>query len=201
MPYINLIREHREAARKKENAVRMAFMATMGIGGLAVLVAGGMFFDAARLTLEANATEDRKHKMQPLLDQLKKNQDDLDTLKPRLETLQQAQSMTTKWGHVLDHLTKNTPQGIWLTGVRSFQQDRSKPLTITFAGMGESQETIGKMILALQQCEDLEKNTVQFKGSSERPGENNIKYYEFEITADLAGSKQADAPKEKSPTT
>jgi Tfp pilus assembly protein PilN len=197
MPYINLIREHREAARKKENAVRMAFMATLGVGGLALLVAAGLFFDAARLTLEANATEERKHRMQPLLTQLKKNEDDLETLKPRLETLQQAQTMTTKWGNVLDHLTKKTPQGIWLTGVRSFQQDRTKPLTITFAGMSDSQETIGKMILALQDCQDLEKGTVQFKGSSERSADNNTKFYEFEISADLAGSKQPDAPKEK----
>lgn len=201
MPYINLIREHREAARKKENSVRMAFMATVGVGGLALLVAAGMFFDAARLTLEANATADRKKRMEPLLAQLKKNQDDLDTLKPRLETLQQAQTQTTKWGNVLNHLTTKTPSGIWLTGVRSFQQDRTKPLTITFAGMSDSQETIGKMILALQECQDLEKNTVQFKGSSERSGENNAKFYEFEITADLAGTKQADAPKEKGATT
>ncbi|MFX8681139.1 PilN domain-containing protein, partial [Acinetobacter baumannii] len=74
---------------------------------------------------------------------------------------------------MLNHLTKNTPPGIWLTGVRSFQQDRTKPLTITFAGMGDSQETIGKMILALQECQDLEKGTVVFKGSSERAGDNN----------------------------
>ncbi|MES1227348.1 MAG: PilN domain-containing protein [Armatimonadota bacterium] len=195
MPYINLIREQREASRKKENAVRVAFMGTLAIGGLAVLVAGGLFFDATRLTLEANATEERKAKMKPLLDELKKNQDELDQLKPRLETLQQAQSVTLKWGNVLDYLTKNTPDGLWLTGVRSFQQDRTKPLTITFAGMSSSQETIGKLILQLNQSKDIE--NVTFKGSSERSAENNTKYYEFEITADLAGSKQADAPKEK----
>ena len=195
MPYINLIREQRETARKKENAVRAAFIGTVGVGGLAVLIAGGLFVDAARLTLEANATEDRKRQMKPLLDELKKNQDDLDQLKPRLETLQQAQSVTLKWGNVLDHLTKNTPEGLWLTGIRSFQQDRTKPLTITFAGMSSSQETIGKMILQLQSSTDIE--NVQFKGSSERSAENNTKYYEFEITAELAGSKQADMPKEK----
>ena len=195
MPYINLIREHREAARKKENSVRVAFLATVGVGGLAVLIAGGFIVDSTRLTLEANATQEKKARMKPLLDELKKNQDELDQLKPRLETLQQAQSVTLKWGNVLDHLTKNTPEGLWLTAVRSFQQDRTKPLTITFAGMSTSQETIGKMILQLQSSTDIE--NVQFKGSSERSAEGNTKYYEFEITADLAGSKQADVPKEK----
>lgn len=195
MPYINLIREQRLADRKKENAVRGAFLATLATGGVAFLVAGGLFVDAARLTLESVATENRKKQLKPLLDELKKNQDELDQLKPRLETLQQAQAVTLKWGNVLDHLTKNTPDGLWLTGVRSFQQDRTKPLVITFAGMSTTQETIGKMILQLQQSKDIE--NVTFKGSSERSAENNAKYYEFEITADLAGSKQNDAPKEK----
>lgn len=195
MPAINLIREKRQAEQKRDNQVKMAFVATLGAGAIALLVAFGFMIDAARLTLEANATEERKRQLKPLLEELAQNQAQLDELKPRLETLKTAQGTTLKWGNVMGHLTTHTPEGCWLTGLQSFQQDKTKPLQITFRGMSGTQDTIGEMIMKLQQSKDLEK--VTFKGSSERTAEGNTKFFEFEIAAELAGSGQSDLPKEK----
>ncbi len=195
MPLINLIREQRLAARQREQKARTAFMATLGLGGLAVLAAGGLLLDTTRLNLEASNLEAKQKKLQPMLESLDKANKEIDRLKPRIETLETATKSTEKWKAILDHLKTDTPTGAWLTGIKSQQSDKAKPMVVTFTGMAPSNESASEFTLRLTSCAELQNPTL--KSTTERTAEHSQKVYEFEVSAELKGTEADTKTKEK----
>ncbi|MBS1708913.1 MAG: PilN domain-containing protein [Armatimonadetes bacterium] len=194
MPLINLIREQRLAARQREQKARTALLGTLGIGGLAVLGAGALLLDTTRLNLEASNLEAKKKKLAPMLTKLDDANKEIDRLKPRIETLQKAVESTQKWSTVLNHLGSNTPTGSWLTGIKTMQTDKTKPILITFTGMAASHEAASEFTLRLTFCNELQNPAL--KSTTEKMAEGNKKVYEFEVTAELKGSGDETKSKE-----
>ena len=194
MPLINLIREQRLAARQREQQAKTAFLGTLGLGGLAVLAAGALLLDTTRLNLEASNLEAKQKKLAPMLKSLKDVNSEIDRLKPRIETLKKAKDGTQKWNAILDHLKNNTPNGAWLTGVKTVQTDKTKPMMITFTGMAPSHEMASEFTLRLTYCAEL--TNPNLKSTTERTAEGNSKVYEFEVTAELKGSGEETKTKE-----
>lgn len=194
MPLINLIKEQRLEAQRKERQVQIAMMATLGIGAVCMLATAGLMLDGARLNMKAASLEQKKKELEPLVEELNSNQDEIELLQPRIKTLQEAQTFSGKWGKILDYITTNVPQRTWLTNIKSFQQDRTKPLVVTFIGVSENNDLVGDLILRLESSEELE--NVKLKYTQPRMSQAG-KQLEFEVEADMVGTnEEADKPKE-----
>ncbi len=195
MPLINLIREDRSQAQDREKKTRIALGATAVLGGLTFMVGFYFMIEATKLNLYSSDLQNQKKKIEPLVKELKDDQNKVADFKPRLATLEQAEGNTLKWNRVLDHLSKNMPTGMWLTSFKAIQGDKTKPLIITMNGLSLSQEKVGELILRMGSSADLE--NVQLKFTSERQSDpNGPKTTEFEISAELVGSKPEE-PKDK----
>ena len=193
MPLINLIQEQRLAAKKSERKNHVLLMTCAGVGALAFLGVGYFMFETSRLNAKADTLEQLKVKLEPTIKQVDFNNTEIGKLKPRLETLLQAQKNTEQWSQILDHLTKNTPSGTWLTSIKASQQDKTKPLVVTVTGLSGSLEAVGMFQIRLEACEQLENASLKY--TQERFADNG-KQIEFEIQSELVGSKPAEKPKE-----
>ena len=185
MPLINLIQEQRLAVKRDETRARSYFFGFIGIGILSV---GGYL----SLLLETEHLQGQEMKMnadiqrvKPLLAQKDANDKQYQDLSPRVKTLGDAQLITARWDRLLNHLSKQTPEHTWMTGLRCTATDPEKPIAISFIGIGTSQEPIGELILRLQNSQDLEE--VQLKYTQEKMI-NMDRAVEFEIDADIAGT-------------
>jgi Tfp pilus assembly protein PilN len=194
MPFINLIQEHVIAGKRERKRARVALgcfvvaiaMAT-GANGYCILQSETLDSDIAELKKEAD-----KHKT--MLSQIDKNREEMLDLAPRLKILSNAQIMTKRWATVLDHLSKQTPPGTWLSAVRTQGSDPTKPLTLSFQGISTRQELVGEFMLRLQACAELENVNLKFTGEKIASHGKGI---EFDISAELAGTAEAKAKDEQ----
>lgn len=194
MPLINLIKEQRIEAQRRERQVQVALMATLGVGALCLVTTAGLMLDGARLNMRAAALEQQIKDLEPLVAELDQNKAEIAVMQPKITTLEAATKESAQWSRLLTHLTTNTPDSAWLTSVKAFQQDRTKPMVITFHGVSRSLESIGDLHLRLQTSPDLV--NVKLKYAQPRPTEGEI-LNEFELEADLAGTGQeSDEPTE-----
>lgn len=189
MPNINLIQEKRFAARQKNKQIQFALLGTMAIGALSVLGTIVLFIDATRLNLQAGALEQKKLELEPTLQELAANQAALETMRPRIDTLDTARKDSTKWEVVLAYLTTNTPNDTWLTSVKAFKQDTTTPMVLTFNGVSTKQEFVGEFQYRLGLCEELEGPTLKY---TQPKFSNKGQMLEFELTANMAGTVQEE---------
>lgn len=187
MPLINLIKEQRLEAKKKEQGVQIAVMATLGIGAVCLLATAGLLLDSARLNLQAGALEAKLQELKPIVDELEANNNEIEKLQPRLDTLEAAQKDSETWVKILEHLTVNTPNQTWLNTFKAFQQDRTQPLVITLNGLSQSQEAVGEFLLRLEASEDLENVALKY---TQPKFSDSGKHLEFELNADMVGTKE-----------
>lgn len=195
MPLINLIKEQRLEARRKERQVRLTMLGSLGIGALCMVATAGLMLDSARLNVEASQLEQKAKELEPLVQELEANQTEIEALQPRIVSLEEATTFTAQWGRILDHMTTNVPQGAWLTSMKAFQQDRTKPLVVTFNGVSQSNDLVGDLILRIESCEELENVRLKF---TQPKFSSTGKQLEFEVEADVVGtSEESEVPKEK----
>lgn len=194
MPYINLIQEERLATKQLERKQSL-FQATF-VGGLVLTMGAVGFFmlRAAGLSDEEEALKDQARKAQPLVTKMNENKALLAEFQPRLNTLEDAQSTTGKWGSILEYLTVQTPPQTWLTTLRASVADPTKPVSLAFAGLSDKQELVGEYILRLQGCSDLE--NVQLRFTAEKPV-SMARAIEFEINAEIPGTATQKVVKEE----
>lgn len=201
MPLINLIREEQIAARKAAAKARIATSTLAGAVVLSALAFGALFIMKDKADNDVRSLKEQIAKQKPITAQVEANRASLGDLTPRLSTLEDAHVTTTRWIAILDHLTRQTPGEMWLTNLRSSQQDASKPVLTTFTGVSRRLELIGEFMLRLQGCKELQ--AIQLKDSREKlMGER--RGIEFEIGSEVAGTeekkKEVDSEEEKKST-
>jgi Tfp pilus assembly protein PilN len=189
MPLINLIQEQRAHVHRKEREARILVISTVAIGALSFLTSAAFVLETGRAGLEAVALQQRKKKLAPMLERLEQNQRTIAELDPRLKTLQTAVTDSQKWERVLGHLKVNTPEGIYLNGIKCQQNDPTQGTVVQFTGNSRSLDEIGSYVMRLELSEDLE--DVAMKFAQERVGADRSKALEFEILATVSGTKQA----------
>lgn len=193
MPMINLIQEQRLVARAQQKQIQIAILGTGGLGALLLLATVALFLDSTRLNLEAVALQQKAEELKPTIEELEKNQAALEAYKPRIDTLTAARKDSTKWENVLAYLVTNTPGDTWLTSVKAFKQDIANPMVVTFNGISTKQEFVGDFQYRLGLCGELENPTLKY--TQPRVMEKG-QLVEFEVTADMKGTKQEDEAKE-----
>jgi len=196
MPFINLIQEHVLATKRERKRARVALLCFTVATGVAVVANGYCIWQSDALETDIARTKAEAQKNADMLTQIESNKRELFDLSPRLESLSNAQVMTKRWGTILDHLSKQTPPGAWLTQVRSTGSDPTKPLQASFQGLSARQELVGEFILRLQSCTELENVNLKFTAEKIVASSRGI---EFDVSADIVGtaeSKPKDETKE-----
>lgn len=188
MPQINLVHDRQIATHRNERKSRVLFFAAVSFAALSVVVFGSLTLQAEALARDKARLSLRLSKLKPLVGQTEDNEKQIAALMPRLQTLEDAQKNCDKWAHILAHLTRNTPTGVWLTAVRGTAEDAKKPITVTIVGKGMDQKLIADLILRAQALPDLA--NVNLKYSEMQPG-TDTNAIEFEFGADLAGTDPA----------
>jgi len=187
MPLINLIQEQRISEKRGDSKARLYFVSFVTSAALGLGAIGFLVFKTEATHGDISQLEANIQKLQPMIGQIESARADYGVIAPRVETLQAARDLTDKWNRVLDHLTVQTPDKVWLTAIRATGNDPKAPISVTFTGLAHSQELIGEFQLRLQGCEDLE--SVNFKYSQEKPVANSH-LIEFQIESGLVGTQQ-----------
>lgn len=190
MPFVNLIKEDRLAAAKRDRQVRMFVLACLGFGAMSFLGAGYFTFEAGQQKSRVAALEAALKEAEPYMKKIEDNKSEIAKLEPRIGTLTKAQEATLQWSRILTHLRTNMPEGVWLTGVVCQRQSPGDPINVSLKGMSTTQEAVGYLILRIETSKDFDKPELVF--TQERRTENG-KALEFEVKGQLAGS----APVEK----
>lgn len=191
MPFINLIEEQRISLKLEQRKARTALIACSLVGVFTVLGCGMLWLESEGLDSAIVKLEQDAAKVEPLMNEIQLANDGLAKMGPKMETLENAHEMTGKWNRILNHLTVQTPKELWLTGIRATGADVTKPIDVTFVGVGSELNKIGEYILRLQGCEELE--NVNLKFTQEKLVAKGMGI-EFEITSGIAGTGE-EAPK------
>jgi len=170
----------------------MFFIAFVSVSALGVLGFGYLWYE----TEVANTLERKLSKqitrIEPLLNRIKAQDAQLAAMGPRMSTLEGAQQDTQRWKRILDHLTQNTPEDIWLTNVRCSGGADGKPVVMEIKGMGARLESIGQFLLRQEACPDF--RTVTLKQSAERT-QGTYTAIEFSALITVEGIEE-EPPKE-----
>ena len=109
MPTINLIESRLIATAKLQQTNRMSkmiFLGTCSVMGMAYFALVGQ---GLSLSSEERQLATRVNKMRPLIFQTEELKKEESALKPKLQTLEDAQTLTNRWARLMVHLSRNTP--------------------------------------------------------------------------------------------
>lgn len=193
MPFINLIADQRLAAKARVKQTQMAFFATAGVLALGIFAFGFLTFEVASENAQLAELHSLKQKTYPLEQQIAQNAASEAELKPKLDTLLGAQTLTAKWSTILTHLTTQTPSGVWLTNIRSTGTDPLQPIQTAFIGDSATKTAISDYVLRLQNCPDLTDVTLKFTQQKQTADKDET---DFEIDASVTGTAE-QKPKDK----
>jgi|CXWL01.1.fsa_nt_gi Tfp pilus assembly protein PilN len=195
MPFINLIEEQRLAQRRESAKARTALVVLASVAGLVMIGCGFFFVIGEALDGEISAMKAEADKVKPLLTEIESVHKQVAQMGPKLTTLKSARELTSKWDSILNHLTIQTPSGIYMTSVRCQAADPSKPIEVTFSGISTQLQTVGEFILRMQGCEQL--NGVALKDTQERMLASATGIG-FDVLADVEGSIEEVKVKDES---
>ena len=193
MPLINLIQEQRLAKKRNEAKARSFFFVFAGTAVASVAAYGYFLLQTESLGREKAQIEAQIQKNAPLVKQIEEYDAEFAKLSPRLKTLEDAQTVSGRWGRILTHLSHQTPKATWLTAMRVMAADATKPISLSVQGVSPGQEPISEFIMRLQNLNDLE--NVSLKYSQEKVIQMT-KAVEFEVSSDIVGTAEPK-PKEE----
>lgn len=197
MPFINLIQEQRLQARTDERKARTFFMVFALTGAASVTAFGFLAFLTEVTSSERSRLQAAVQKNAPVVREIEENQKQISELNPRLQTLEDAQVLTERWGRILGHIATQTPKGTWLTGIRSVSTNPDQPIELSLVGISDTQERIAEFILRIQNSADLE--NVQLRFTQEKLVQQG-RGIEFDMKAGIVGTaveKAKDEAKEE----
>lgn len=186
MPVLNLIHEKRQAIRRDEKKAKMFFIAFAAISSVSTLAFMGLQLDVANTRGAQVAVQKKIDRTKPLQKQIEQNKKDFDDLSPFVKALSEARDNSNRWSRFLTHLSKQTPNNLYLTQMRSNQTDPTKPVTISIMGNAKDNEAVGEFLLRIANSFDVEQARFQNTTSPKPVGTTTL--YGFEIAVDLAGT-------------
>jgi Tfp pilus assembly protein PilN len=193
MPLINLIQDQRLQIRQTERRARAYFFAFVGSTILGVTAYGFLLFLTEVQLTEKSRLEAATQKNAPITKETEANTRLVNQMAPRVQTLEDAQLTTDRWGRILSHLATNTPKGVWLTAVRASATDPEKPIEVSFVGIGDTQDRVGELIMRIQNSSDLEDVNLRFTQEKLVQQGRGI---EFDVKAGIVGTVEKRAKNE-----
>jgi len=191
LPFINLIQDKRLEAKRLDQKSRVMFLAFGSSIAVSILGFGFLAVENFSKRAQADQLSAELQQIAPLQRQIDADTKASQALQPRLTTLQNAQTITASWSHVLEHIAHQTPAEVWLTAINSTAQDPTKPVQATFVGEAVSQAPISEYVFRLQNSQFLD--AVNLKYTQEKDLANT-KSTDFEIDANVTGTTLEAAP-------
>jgi Tfp pilus assembly protein PilN len=188
MPNKNQIQEERLADQKRDQGVRIALFVLAGTIALGVVSYGILMFQRQSLLAEQSRYVEEIAMNKPIMEQIDACNTAESQLKPKLQTLIEAQKVSDKWGDILARLETQTPEGTWLTSLQCPPDSDDKPITLVFAGTAKAQEPISEFILRAQNQPNLDNVTLHF--TQEKRSATGGRAIDFEMGAIIAGSAE-----------
>jgi Tfp pilus assembly protein PilN len=185
MPHINLIQEQRAIARRNEIRSRTGFFTFVGVTFLSVMAYGGLYLKNTDLKAKEASLLGELQRLEPMKKQIEGIKQLESELQPRLASLEEAQQLTDKWIHILNHFTTQTPKNTWLTNVKSAANDPQKGVMVTLTGLSTAQDPVGEFMQRVQNEPNLQ--GVLLKYTNEKPTLAGPAI-EFELEAEVAGT-------------
>ncbi len=185
MPYINLIQEQRASSKRNEGRARTGFFTFIGVSFLSVITYGTLHLRNADLKDQEARLVLELQRLEPMKKQIELNKELESSLQPRLASLQDAQQLTDRWIHILNHFTTQTPKNTWLTNVRSAVSDPQKGVMVSLTGLSTSQDPVGEFMQRVQNEPNLE--GVKLRYTNEKPTLAGPAI-EFELEAEVVGT-------------
>jgi len=150
MPSINMIAPRRaERKRLESNVVRLLVVilvevvAIVGISGLLLTRVYG-----TRVTITEKQV--KLEELRPTVNKIEFYDKATKDLKPKLDTLNQANSETSRWCRVLDQVSISLPEKTWLTRLGTDPiQPAAAELCVKLNGISANQELIGDTMLRM----------------------------------------------------
>jgi Tfp pilus assembly protein PilN len=195
MPLINLIQEQRLAIKRDERTARTYFAVFAGAAGGAICVFGALAFACEQAQASESRLNATRQKIAPMMLKIDANEQSESALKPRLETLGNAKTVTERWARILKHVSQQTPGESWLTGVRASNADPTKPIVASFEGLATSQSPISEFLFRLENSTDLDNVTLKYTQEKELGA---VKQTQFQIDADVINTAEAKPVEQKS---
>ena len=187
MPLINLIETQNLSQKRDESNLRISKFILIGASGLMALAYSFLAAQGFGLNAQQHEIEAKLKVLKPLQEQIDGNKKEESNLDPRLKTLESARILTSRWANLMEHLSFNTPQNVWLTSFRSSAVDPEKPIHITFNGVGQSQIDVSQMMMRTQNSRDLE--SVSLVGTQEKLFDK-VTGIEFEMAGDIVDTAE-----------
>lgn len=183
MANINLIsarRAERVRMTKIAKGLLVAAVATAGIG------LGGVAFQTAHIVGTNQAIrglDDELATLNPILEQIKTDEEARRRLIPKLETLTEAQARTRRWFGIMEGMKRAVPEETWLTSL-SVERGGEGQMSIRVNGITANQSRVGETMYRLtQQPEHYEKVDLRYTQTIRVEDRENV---EFELAAMLS---------------
>lgn len=198
MPLINLIHEQRALKAQEWRKSRLALSAFIGANVLMTAIAGTLVLATEQVKSDTARINKGLAKIQPMLKDIEGMKLKLAQLKPRLETLQNAQAQTLRWSDILQHLTKSTPEHLWVTEIRSKTGKSTEGVQFTMHGRTMNEEVggdqfgnqrVSELMSRMQTCSSVDKVDLKF---TQQDKLNDHAVLTFEILARVAGTVEED---------
>ena len=195
MPLINLIQEQRLAIKRDERSARTYFAVFAGAASGAIFVFVALAFACEQAQASESKLRATRQRLAPMMREIDSNVQSEAALKPRLETLGNAQAVTERWARILKHVSLQTPNDSWLTGVRANNMDATKPITASFEGLATSQSPVSEFLFRLENSPDLDNVTLKYTQEKELGA---VKQTQFQIDAEVMNTAESKPVEPKS---
>lgn len=197
MPLLNLIHEQQTAIKREQKKARMFFTAFLVTAGVFGFVNAGIQVDILGTRSAISDTQHQIDRAKPMVKEIEANKKEFDELSPFVKALDEARDNTSRWNRFMIHLSKQSPDRLYLTQMKSAQPEATKPMTVTISGNALDNEAVGEFLLRIANSMDVDQ--ARFNNTTSPKPVGTATLYGFEIAVDLAGTAHAELKKEGDP--
>jgi len=188
MANVNLI-STRRADRVRLTKIAKGLMGTAvvtaAIGLMAVTYQGVQIFST---NVQIDEHNKELSKLNPILDQIKVDEEARNRLQPKLVTLTEAQGRTKRWFGIMEGMKRAVPEETWLTSLAVERAGPEGGLSIRLNGVTVNQSRVGETMFRLtQQPDNFEKVDLRYTQTIKVENRENV---EFELAAMLHQPKE-----------
>lgn len=182
MANINLISSRRAERVRLARIARGLGVATVVALTLGLGSAAFMFGQILMTGASLAKAEAEMEKLRPVLDEIAVSEQRQAQLKPKLETLTQAQVRTHRWWSVMEGFKRAVPGDTWLTNL-AVEKSSDDAQTVRINGITANQARVGETMYRLSQQQEFYKRVdLRFTQASQDPLDPKV---EFELAAQM----------------
>ena len=196
MPSINMIAPKRtEKKRLESNLGRLIIVILVEVLSIA-FVAGFLITQTYGTRSNIDGLQMQLAKLQPDVHQIEQYEKAIQSIKPKLETLNRAKSDTLRWCRIMDDLSSSMPSDTWLVRVSCPPlQPTSTEMLVNLNGVSTNQNNVGEAMLRMHDiARDFNRIDLQYTKKA-TVGLRTAVEFEIEAAVNLPDSTEKEVAK------